>query len=160
MSIAIDKTEYRLLLDIVEMADMILTGHAVADEVEKQRKPYLDLIQKIYSHAKEYGYENLIEYDEEFKKYMPTREYEDTTATEDIIDDYDDQTFWLKLKSRLVQREYQRALAAGTIKKPDTMEDYFKLIIPLEEKFEEEFEAYGLEHVEISGKRGFTVKEK
>jgi hypothetical protein len=59
MKIDFNKSEYRLLLDMVYLADWMLTAYDETDDPEKAK--YEQLSQKVYSHAKEMGCDSLIE---------------------------------------------------------------------------------------------------
>ena len=57
MKINFTKREYRLLIDILEISEWVLNAHS---NVEREdTKKYSELAQKIFSYAKEMGYEDL-----------------------------------------------------------------------------------------------------
>jgi hypothetical protein len=57
------------------------------------------------SYAKDFGFENLISYDENLAKYYQTRAYEDAESFMPFIDEFEEESFWDKLCTRLAQRE-------------------------------------------------------
>ena len=65
MKINITKKEYRLLLDILSIADWVMNAYQTEDD--PRTKPYEDLEQKFLSYAKDFGFENLIVYDQSSK---------------------------------------------------------------------------------------------
>ena len=102
MKINIKKNEYRLLLDMVEIAEWVLNSHRTdsSDEI----KQYSELYQKILSHAKEMGFENLITYDESLDGYYATAEYEESEHMR-YIEEFEDDVFWEALPHRLAVRD-------------------------------------------------------
>ena len=67
MKIDFTEKEYRLLLDVLSIADIIMTSSK--DEPDERVTPYLALQQKVFSVASEFGCENLISYDKELDGY-------------------------------------------------------------------------------------------
>lgn len=68
MKIHFSKKEYRQLLELVFLGDWIVTAHQEGKPVS----PYDAIKNKIYSHAKDHGYENLVEYDKNTDEYFET----------------------------------------------------------------------------------------
>jgi L-rhamnose mutarotase len=147
MKIELSKEEYRSLLDLLYLGEWLLDAHDEVKDSEKQR--YEDVIQKVYSYAKEADCENLIEYAEDMKQYFPTREYEDTSMCHQYIDEYDDESFWYELMSRLIERDIQQMIREGVIIAPMTGEERLRIGYPIETKYQDEFEENGLDNVVI-----------
>ena len=152
MNIELTKKEYRDLLDLLYMGQWLLEAHDDIQDPSKQK--YDDVIQKIYAHAKSAGYDNLIVFDKELKKYFPTRTYEDTSMCRVHIDEYDDETLWDELVRRLADRDIQRLISRNEIKKPTSMEEKIKTAHPIETKYLDEFEKNGLENVVVQTEHG------
>jgi hypothetical protein len=74
MKINISKKEYRLLLDILSIADWVMNSYKVNDD--PKIAPYKELKQKLLAFAKDFGFDNLVMYDKKMGKYYPTAEYE------------------------------------------------------------------------------------
>ncbi|WP_295624101.1 hypothetical protein [uncultured Nitrosomonas sp.] len=146
MKINITKKEYRLLLDVLYLGDWMLTAHDQEELPEKEK--YQDVIQKFYSYAEEMGYGNLIEADKESNKYYETREYEDTSKVSEIIENYDNATFWDELVSGLAMRDAKETEGIDAIKKMSP-EKRIELLHSLEEKYHEEFMANDLTNLKI-----------
>lgn len=146
MKINITKKEYRLLLDILYLGDWMLTAHDQEEVPEKEK--YQDVIQKFYSYAEEMGYENLIEADKASNKYYETREYEDTSEVNEIIEDYNNAAFWEELVPRLAMRDAEETEGNDAIKKMSP-EERIKLLLPLEKRYHEEFMANDLTNLKI-----------
>lgn len=148
MKINITKKEYRLLLDILYLGEWMLAAHDCEDLPENEK--YRDVIQKFYSYAKEMGYENLIEADKTSNKYYETREFESISIVHGAIDNYNDETFWEKLVSKLAIRDAIEAKGHEVFNEMSP-EEKIKLLTPLEERYHEEFSVHGLANLKIEG---------
>ena len=146
MKINITKKEYRLLLDILYLGEWMLTAHDQEEVPEK--KQYQDVVQKFYSYAEEMGYDNLIKADKALNKYFETMEYEENSQVNEIIENYDNATFWDELVSGLALRDAQEIEGNDAFNKmsPD---ERIQLLYPLEEKYHEEFMANDLANLQI-----------
>jgi len=67
MQIKLSTDEYRQLVDILYLADWMLTARKVGDDPRVEA--YHQLVQKLYARAQEMGLSHLIEYAEEFDQY-------------------------------------------------------------------------------------------
>ena len=76
MKIHFTKKEYRQLLDLVFLGDW------VASVDEEKPSPYDALREKIYAHAKDFGFDDLIEYDKSEQKHFETAAFEDQGVME------------------------------------------------------------------------------
>jgi hypothetical protein len=147
MKIPFTKAEYRTLLDLVYLGEWMLTAHDREEDPAKAK--YRGLAQKIRSHAKEMGCESLVEEDRGSGRYFETREYEDS-GIRDVVDDYDNQSFWEELIHRLVDRDVA-LLAPHLVDQFPPTEEYWKLSGDLGQRYSEEFAAHGLTRVTVSG---------
>ena len=103
MNIEISAKEYRDLLDILHIADVVMTGHR--REENKQTERHRALIQKLYAFARDEGLDRMITYNESVKKYVPTRDFEQSSLAHGVIDEFGDHYFWDQLISRLTERD-------------------------------------------------------
>ena len=74
MKIDLTRSEYRDLLDMLYIADWVLTAHREEEDPRTQR--YRKLEQKYFAFAKAMKYENLIESAPEFKEFFPNNAVE------------------------------------------------------------------------------------
>jgi hypothetical protein len=111
MNIEISTKEYRDLLDILHIADVIMSGHRREEEERTAR--HRALIQKLYAYAQGAGPDGLITYNENVKKFIPTREFEQVSMAHAVIDEFGDHLFWDQLISRLTERDAGQ-IAGGT----------------------------------------------
>ncbi len=146
MNIHLTKNEYRLLLDLVFMANWMVDSHHPdgRDGVEE----YDMLLQKLYSFAREMGCEELVHADRDTNEYLPTRHYEETTRAFELIEEYNDDTFWDALISRLAERDVYEKLEKG---RRDTMgiEEYWERSEPIEEAYYQEFLRHALDRLRL-----------
>ena len=72
---------------------MIYLGDTVLDGALNGNVPakYVEIREKVYALAKEFGCEDLIEYSKEFDGYFETGYYEETSGVLEYIDKYDEQ---------------------------------------------------------------------
>jgi hypothetical protein len=152
MKINFTKKEYRVLVEMLLIADWIIHSHE-AGSVEKT-KSYADLRKKVLSHYKEMGLEDDFNYDPEGDDYYETKDYEERSTHMAFIDEHDEQSFWSLLASKMAQR----TLAAEHALNPEDSDDREQRtlrIFELAEHFEEEFSEHGLDNVRIELKTGF-----
>jgi hypothetical protein len=147
MKIEFTQKEYECLLDILYIADWVMNAHKVEDD--PRTGAYKKLEQKLFSYAKDMGFENLIEYASDQKKYFPTRELEQTGSAKEFIEESENDTFWEELISRLADRDSARKVGGVENLYKLSFEDRMKIILPLEEKYASEFEKRGLEDLSI-----------
>ena len=146
MQIELSKAEYRTLLGVLEIADWIL--FAYQSDIPGDRREYHDLEQKIFGYAEAFGFGNLIEYDDNLKKYFPTAEHDENSPVRPFIDEFEDQTFWDELVDRLATRDMVRALGEKEVQAMDVKER-FMTHQDYETRYNEEFQEHGLERLEI-----------
>ncbi|MDD1631876.1 MAG: hypothetical protein LUP91_06660 [Methylococcaceae bacterium] len=144
MKINFTKSEYRTLLDVIYMADWILPTHDTEDR--SGTKEYSDLFQKLMSYAKNMGCEDLVGFDEQQKDYAASFIFEEESPALDYIDEFENDSFWAELISRLAQRDALIELKANNPHDVES-EDLFAAISTAEEKWSKEFEAFGLDRI-------------
>lgn len=151
MKIELTRKEYRDLLDVFALATWVLNAHKVKDD--SRTEPYNKLEQKFFALAKEMNYENLVEYAPEHSCYFPTKEYEETSQFFPFIDEYDNDTFWDELVSRLAERDLANQLGGYEKITALTREEMFKRLGLLEEYYGDEFNRNGLKNLYLRNKR-------
>lgn len=106
------------------------------------------LLQKLYSFAGDMGCKELVHADRESNEYSPTRYYEETTKAFELIEEYNDDTFWDALISRLAERDVYEQIEEG---RRDTMgiEEYWERSEPIEEAYYEEFRQRSLDRLRL-----------
>jgi hypothetical protein len=147
MIIEFTQKEYECLLDVLYIADWVMNAHKVEDD--PRTEVYKKLEQKLFSYAKDVGFENLIEYASDHKKYYPTSELDEAGPAREFIEEFENDTFWAELTSRLADRDSARKVGGVENLSKLSFEDRVKIILPLEEKYASEFEKRGLEGLSI-----------
>lgn len=141
MEIKCTKEEFKVLLDLVYAGNLLINGMR---DVDNRILPHSEMEQKIFAMAKDFGLEELIEFDEEFGEYMPTRTYENSEVN-DYIDLYEDKVFWEELVVRMARRQALNELGDEN---PDmTNAELRQRQIELEEYYEDEFIENGIYHL-------------
>jgi hypothetical protein len=146
MKINFTKKDYLTLLEILHIAAWVLHAHRT-DEPEDQKK-YREFEQWIFSFAKGYGCENLVDFDSKSGRYWPTREHDVASPVMAFIEEYNDETFWDELKDRLVDRDLCRELGEQKFSSLP-IEQRFAKEEPYINKYEKEFETYGITRLQI-----------
>lgn len=143
MKIECTKEEFKVLLDMVYAGNILMNSMRSQDEKIKE---YADMEQYFFAKAIEYDLENLVEYDEEYSEYIPTREYEDEEFNQ-YIDEYETRVFWEELVMRLARRDALNY--AGDVDQDITRAALKEMQLKLEEKYDEEIEANGIMNLKI-----------
>ncbi|MBX3014156.1 MAG: hypothetical protein KF832_21725 [Caldilineaceae bacterium] len=147
MQIELTSDEYRRLIDILYLADWLLTAHKVGDD--PRVAAYQQLVQKLYAYSQEMGLSHLIEYAVEFDQYFPTRDLEAGTPIHEFIDEYDDETFWDELTRRLAERDLLAQLGGWEKMQKLSTEERIRRLGQLEEHYAAEFARHGLENLRL-----------
>ena len=146
MKINFTKKEYGCLLEIIYLGNWVATAHDLpSSELKSEHEK---VAQKIYSYAKEMGFENLIELDQGSGEYFETREFEESSSVQSEIDEYNEETFWDELISRLAERDAVRTVGEKAFMKL-SIEEKMELVHGIEQKYYIEFENNGLNNLEL-----------
>lgn len=146
MHIEITEEEYGKLLDLLSIANAIITGHKDQDE---RTDGHVGLIQKLYALAKDTDQGGKIAYDRELGRYVPVKTHGESAVVQRLLDEYADEVFWHELIYRLTERDVERQAGGYEKTLMMTPENRFDLETPIEEKYLEEFEKHGIERLEI-----------
>jgi hypothetical protein len=146
MKINYTKKEYRLLLDMVEIAEWVLNAHKTAssDEIKK----YSNLYQKILSYAKDMGFENLIVYDKDLDGYYATAEYEESEHMR-YIEEFEDDVFWDALPNRLAVRDLVKQVGEKKYTEME-FEERAKKLLELESIYYTELAENGIDNLQFA----------
>ncbi len=147
MIIEISPKEYRELLDILHISDVVMSGHR-KENIMRSRE-HRALIQKLYALAGREGLDQLIGYNEHEHTYVPTAEFEENSMAHDVIDEFGDHLFWDQLIARLSARD--AAQMAGGIAHLNEMSDSERQAAeePIRQRYVQEFAANGVANLEV-----------
>ena len=144
MKINFTKKEYITLLEMMHLAGWML--HSYRTDQPPDRQAHRQLEEKILSLAREFGCDDVVQFDQKLNAHFLTREFEGKVMP--FIDEYDDDNLWTELTERLVWRDVVRAV--GREKLPTlTVEERFEAMEPYDKKYNDEFQEHGLERLEI-----------
>lgn len=152
MEIKFTKEQYENLIKIVYLGNWMVNAIRSGNKGDEQIEKYNKIEQYIFSFAKDFGLEKYIEYNENFREFFPTREFEEADDIEQYREDYNNETFWLELVDRLSRRDFIKEWGEDAIRKMDWKEQIEKED-PFIEKYEKEFEKNGIENLIISEKQ-------
>lgn len=149
MKINLTKKQYKNLLYALEAGSSVygILGDMVSEEDYKQRSNQIqELKEYFWSFAQEFGLEELTDKYED--KTIPNEELEEEFQRD--MDEYDNETFWHELTTRLGKRDFERTTTEAEMEEirqnygmyPDRIDDLYQ-------KWEEEFEKNGLERLNI-----------
>lgn len=143
MKINITKKEYRLLIEMLYLADWMMHAHCV-DRPYKEHEAFKKKILSLY---KEMDAEDIIEYSKKLDGYYEVNEY-DEYIQEKFIIHYDNETFWDELIDRLAERDILKEIG---LEKYKAMEGIERITLFDEKRnhYAIEFEKYGMERVRI-----------
>jgi len=144
MEIKFTKGQYEDLIKIVYLGTWMVNAFRTDDRIEK----FEELEQHILSYFKEFGLQECIIHDNSLKKFFVTKSLEEGELDQ-YIDEYNNENFWDELIYRLARRDLIRKYGEDKLTKMD-WEERLKKESPFIDKYEEEFEEYGIERIEIS----------
>ncbi|OGW42559.1 MAG: hypothetical protein A2010_13345 [Nitrospirae bacterium GWD2_57_9] len=147
MNIEIDANEYRDLLDIAHLADVVLSGHRQGGDKRSER--HRALIQKLYSLAKDAGLGPMMSFNENNQTYVPTPDFEKSTLAHMVLNEFGEHLFWDHLINRLVQRD--AAMMLGGMEKPGAMneDERHRLFHAIRERYAAEFAANDIVNLQV-----------
>jgi hypothetical protein len=146
MKIDINRSDYRSLLTVLEIADWVL--HAYSSEEPVQSAPLRALEQKVLSLADEFGCGELVEFDPVEQRYWLTHEYDELSDAVQFIEEFENDSFWDQLNDRLVERDLLRQLGEKAYKRLDP-EQIAEKAEPYRRLYGEEFLTHGVGRLEI-----------
>jgi len=147
MNIELTQEEYRDLLDIVHIADVVLSGHRRMPDPRSEM--HVKLIQKLYELSDKAGLEGLMKKKEYGGISVPTQQFEESTTAHTAINEFGDHLFWDELIGRLAVRDASRAV--GGINRLNTMSDEDRQAAegPLRQRYIQEFSKNGLANIVV-----------
>ena len=139
MEISLSKKQYKSLIKLVYLGEWFVNSYRVEHNMDKEMD---DIAHHIYSYAKDFETENLLQKD--INKIYPTGKLEE--MLEHYIEEYNDDNFWDALIERLAGRDFVDKYDEKEILKMDPFERMSK-IEEIEEKYEDEFVENGLKNI-------------
>lgn len=149
MPIEFTKEQFEALLKLVYLGNWLANANRDGSAEDPHKEEYEKLEDYIFSYAKQFGFGQYVENEEAEKgKFYPTRIFEEKTDIQELIDEYDEETFWDELIDRLGERDFERHYSKDEIQKM-TQEERFNKLYEFIDKWEEEINENGIERLEI-----------
>ena len=145
MNMNVTKKEYKLLLDMLSIADWIM--HAYAIKKTDYHQEHEVLKNKLLSYFKEMDAEDIIESSDEHDFYE-TSNYE-TYIQNKFIQPYDDKYFWDTLVERLAERDLINSVGMEAYSKMNLIDRMTKLD-KTKDKYINEFKKNGLNNLKLN----------
>jgi hypothetical protein len=142
MKIELTKEQLESLAKLVFLGNWLANSWRNEDVIQE----FDEVESLVLAAAKKQGLDDYVEIDEEEKKAIPSHELEEKMA--EVVDFYNDNTFWDQLIYRMADRDYVRKYGEGAFDELTTDKGMEKER-PLVEKYEKEFNEHGLDRLEI-----------
>lgn len=147
MNLTISRQEYQDLLDLLHIADVVMTGHR--KEEDPRTMQHRALIQKMYALANGEGLERLVAYDASMRKYVLSMEFENNSLAHDVLGEFGDHLFWAQLISDLSIRD--AAQTVGGIEQLNALSESDRQAVegPIRLRYMEEFASHGVANLAV-----------
>jgi hypothetical protein len=157
MNVELSEKEYRDLLDILHIAEVVLSGHRREPDPRSAR--HRELLQKIYALAQVAGQEQLIGREAATGVFVPTVEFEETSFAHTALNEFSDHLFWDELISRLSVRDAARV--AGGLDRLNSMDDDDRQSAeaPIRQRYIDEFSTNGIANLAVVQRFNTNVEE-
>jgi len=142
LKIEFNKNQYEGLIKLVYLGNWMVNAYRIDDCL----KEFEEIEEYVLSFSDEMDFDNYVVYDKKFKKHFPTRKFEEEVDV--YVDEYNDEMFWDELIDRLAKRDFINKYGEEAIHKMD-LEERFGKLQPFINKYEREFEKYGIENLVI-----------
>ncbi|MDF1584013.1 MAG: hypothetical protein RQ733_05430 [Methyloprofundus sp.] len=136
MKINFTEEEYQQLVTMIEIADWVINAHK--DVEQNETNEYEVLRNKILSFADEMGMQGC--YEKDGDNYYENLEYEESSKQFEFIEDYDEDSFWEQLVTKLVDRDYEQQYGNEEV----VFEVKMQRLTDIEEKYADEINDHGL----------------
>jgi hypothetical protein len=147
MKLDINEREYRLLLDVVHLGNWVVNSCRVANE---RIAEFDDLQGKVFAFAEAFGFQELVDYDSRTRRFAESREFEDDLDSRGYVSQYEEETFWRELASRLADK-YLLELYGEESLRGLSRDELFLKRMAMEEQVWEVLEREGIGALTLSG---------
>ena len=152
-SISLTKKQYFTLMKAAYLGNWLANAHHDGKPGNERNKEIEDAENIILSFAKQFGFDKYV--DDELAdegQYFPTRIFDETLGLMEIIEEYDDNTFWDKIVERLAQRDFERQYSLEKIRQMTDEDRINKLYVHID-KWAEEINTNSLDNITINEKK-------
>ena len=146
MKIEFTKEQFEALLKAVYLGNWMANAIHNRTKEDPQDEKIEEIEDYVFSFAKEFGFDNYVDYDQKYKKHFPTNEFDE--VAQKYVEDYDEDCFWDELFHRISDRDFDRTYSDEEISKME-MRERFEKEEPFREKWNNELNEQGIERLEI-----------
>ena len=148
MEINFTKEQYEYLIKAIEAGSSVygILGDSVSEDYKRQSNAIEELRKYLLSHAHELDANFMVE------KYKGEVIMSDAFSEklQEVIDDYDDETFWSELETRLGKRDFEKTMTEAERKEMQKNNGWYpERIHEIYESWNREFEKNGVERLGI-----------
>jgi hypothetical protein len=140
----LSSAEFLSLLRIVSMGETMANGYRIDDRIPE----YMDIDQIILKLAAREGFHDLVDFDEESRKYFLSRKLDEMVS--DLIDDFEEMSLWEEMAYRLASRDMAREFGEKGVKKLP-LKKFSAELFSRADRYASEFEEHGVDRLEIIG---------
>jgi len=141
IKIEFDASMFRQLIQLVYLGRWMESSHQ--EDPDKSMK---EIEQHVYSHAKKFNIDDLIDYDTVHNKYLPSEQFEEEMTP--VIQEYDDFTFWDELAWQMAERDFAKKFDHAQILCM-TSDEIFREKNIIADKYYDEFSTKGLDNFKL-----------
>jgi len=148
MKIDLTKKQYECLIKALEAADSVygILGDSMPEDYKKQSDQIDDLRKYLLGFASEFSAEYMIE---KFHGEIIMSD-ELSESLQEVMNDYDNETFWHELETRLGKRDFDRTITEAENKEMEENNGWYSnRIYGIYEAWSNEFEENGIERLGI-----------
>lgn len=120
----LSREQYRKFVETVFAGVWLLNSWRNPDEVIKQ---YSEILQYLFSFYERFDANDIIEYDEKYREYFPTRILEEKMLQ--YVEQYNEQTFTEELIAKMVKKEFAEKDGLLTVREKNRIEDQYEAAI-------------------------------
>ena len=146
ISIEFSREQYQALVGMIEIADWIINSREA--EPNESKRAYREVRKAILAKSAEMGLAHWIQFDAEADDYFETQEYDEIGEHRQLVNEYDEQTFWDNLVDYLSYRDLLAKYGADEVEKMSIEERHAELS-KIQDVYETEFTENGLHRLTI-----------
>jgi hypothetical protein len=147
MQIEFSREEFRTLMDMAHIADWVVNSRSVAGE---KQADFADLRTKIFRFAEAFGFGELVDADPATGHFDETRQFDDELQEKGYLEDYEEDTFWYELTSRLALKYLLDEMGEDALMNLSNQERFMRRS-DMHDQIEEVFEREGLGTLTLAG---------
>lgn len=149
MQMELSKEQFKTLLKLVYLGNWLANASRDGRPENPHKEEYETTEDYIFSFAKQFGFGEYVDDEEAGEgKFYPTRMFEEETDIQELIDEYDEETFWDEIIDRLGERDFHRRYSKDEIQKM-SREERFKKLYEFIDKWADEIDENGIERLGI-----------